>query len=44
MSRAVQGGGAGGQLLSPGKLFFSNIVFDLDGLFLVHILVRDLKN
>ena len=38
------GGGGGGQLPPPGKLIFSsNIVFDFVGLFLVDILVRNLK-
>ena len=37
-------GGQGGQLPPPGKLFFfSNIVFDFVGLFLLAILFRNLK-
>ena len=37
-------GGQGGQLPPPGKLiFFSNMVFDFVGLFLVDILVRNLS-
>ena len=39
-------GGQGGQLPPPGKLnvfFLSNIVFEFAGLFLVAILVRNLK-
>ena len=41
----IAGGAGGGQLPPPGKLnvFFSNIVFDFVGLFLVDILVRNLK-
>ena len=44
MTRAVHSGGARGQLPPPGKLnvFFSNIVSDFAGLFLVAILVRNL--
>ena len=39
------GGGAGGQLPPSGKInvFFSNMVFEFSGLFLVGILVRNRK-
>ena len=45
-ARAVHSGGAVGAVAAARKtkcFFFSNIVFDFVGLFLVAILVRDLK-
>ena len=42
----IAGEGAGGGAVAPArktKCFFSNIVFDFVGLFLVDILVRNLK-